>query len=59
MSVLESNSITRRELLRGAAVVLALIVAGALGVRNGLCADGRATGPNLIQQENAREGATD
>jgi hypothetical protein len=59
MNSLQPNSITRRELLMGAAAMLALTVAEALGVRNGLAADPQATGPNVIQQENAREGATD
>ena len=59
MNRVQPNSITRRELLRGAAVMLALTVSAALGVRHGLAADQRATGPNVIQQENAREGATD
>ena len=37
----------------------ALAFSGALGVPNGFSADQPAAGPNLIQQENAREGATD
>ena len=58
MNSVQPNSITRRERLMGAAVMLALSP-GALGARNGLGADQRAAEPNLIQQENAREGATD
>mgnify|MGYP000928270748 CR=1 FL=1 len=59
MNRMQPNSITRRELLMGAAVMLALTVSESLGVRNGLAADPQATAPNVIQQENAREGATD
>ena len=59
MNNVQPNSITRRELLMGAAVMLALAASESLGVRNGLAADQQATGPNVIQQENAREGATD
>ena len=54
-----NDSITRRKMLRGAAAMVALTVSEALGIRNGLAADQQATGPNVIQQENAREGATD
>jgi hypothetical protein len=39
--------------------MLAPTASEALGVRNGLAADRQATRPNVIQQENAREGATD
>ncbi len=59
MNSVQPNSITRRRLLVGAAVMLALMVSESLGVRGGLAADRRATAPNVIQQENAREGATD
>jgi hypothetical protein len=54
-----NDSITRRKMLMGAAGIAALTVSEALSVRNGLAADQQATGPNVIQQENAREGATD
>ena len=56
MSIVQPNPITRRNLLKGAAAMSALTV---LGARNGLSADQRAAGPNVIQQENARQGATD
>ena len=45
--------------LKGVATVSALAFSGALGTPHCFSADQPAAGPNLIQQENAREGATD
>ena len=59
MSEVQPTPITRREVLKGAAVLSAITFSGMLGFPNASSADQRAAGPNLIQQENAREGATD
>ena len=59
MNDAEFGPITRRESLKGAAAAAALAFSGTLGTANSFSADQPATGPNLIQQENARPGATD
>ena len=55
----QRDQITRRGLLRYAAAGTVLVMCGALGVSLGRAAESAAEGPNLIQQENAREGSTD
>ncbi|HUT94054.1 MAG TPA: hypothetical protein VMY37_31615 [Thermoguttaceae bacterium] len=59
MSIVQPTPITRRILLKGVIAMLALTVSGTPGVRNAFSADRRAAEPNVIQQENALEGATD
>jgi hypothetical protein len=59
MNDIERDQLTRRGLLKGAAAMSTLAFSGTLGTRNGCSADQPATGANLIQQENAREGTTD
>lgn len=59
MNMGQRDSITRRQLLKGAATTSALAVSGSLGTQECASAQQAAAGPNPIQQENAREGATD
>src|SRR5688572_29232485 len=59
MNVVQPDPINRRELLKGAAATSALALSGTLGMHDSLSAAQPATVPNLIAQENAREGATD
>ena len=59
MSALQRDQMTRRGLLRGAAALSATAFAGAVALPNNVSGVQTAAGPNLIQQENAREGATD
>jgi hypothetical protein len=59
MSNEKRDPITRRELLKGAATVSALTFSGAIGLSQNVSASQPGGRPNLIRQENAREGATD
>src|SRR5690349_21409822 len=59
MNMLQQATITRRQLLKSAAATSALAAAGTLGTHDCLFANQPAAGLNPVQQENAREGATD
>jgi len=59
MSIVQPDPITRRKLLKGAAGATTLAFSGTLGRSNFFYAEQPAARPNVIQQENALEGATD
>ncbi len=59
MKDVEREPIARRGILKGVAAVAALVFSGTLGTPDCFSADQPAARPNLIQQENAREGTTD
>ncbi len=59
MGTVQRDQITRRGLLRGAAAVSALAFACTVALPNNVSGEQTAAAPNLIQRENAREGATD
>jgi len=59
MSVVRPDTMTRREVLKGAATMSALTLSGSLGVSGGRAAESPTAQPFPVPQENAREGATD
>ncbi len=59
MSNSQRGEISRRGLLRGAAGLSGLVLSGSAGWAGAAKAGEPAAQPNLIEQENAREGATD
>ena len=59
MNDVQPEDVVQRGSLNIAATLAALVLSGTLGSTEGLSADRRAEGPNVIQQENKREGATD
>ncbi len=59
MSESRQGEMSRRRLLQGAAGLSGLMLSGSAGWSSRAKADQPAPQPNLIEQENAREGATD